>query len=257
MATAVGRSSPARGDARFFAISAILMTLVMVVGFSLQLAAGRSSFSAPLLVHAHAVVFFGWVMIYLAQNLLVAGGNVAVHRRLGWIAVLWIPLMLVLGLEVTMAMVQRGGVPFFFQPQHFLVFDPVSLIFFAALAVVAIRMRRRTDWHRRLMFCGMALLLGPGFGRLLPVPLFMPYAYDVAFFAQLLFPLAGIVADRRRSGTVHPAWIWGLGVCLLSYVVTQGIAFSPIGDVLYAQAVAGTPAAAVPGLAFGPPPPGL
>ena len=30
-------------------------------------------------------------------------------------------------------------------------------------------MRRRTDWHRRLMFCGMAILTGPGLGRLLPM----------------------------------------------------------------------------------------
>lgn len=257
MATVMGNVPAARGDSRFFAISAILMTLVMVVGFSLNFVMGRSSFGAPAHVHAHAIVFFGWVMIYLAQNLLVASGNVALHRRLGWIAVLWIPMMFVAGMAVTLAMVREGRVPFIFEPQHFLVFDPLSLVFFTGLAVAAIRMRRRSDWHRRLHLCGMALLLGPGFGRLLPMPLFIPYAFEAAFFAQLAFPLAGMIADWRRDGRVHPAWLWGVGVCLLSFVATQAIAFSALGDALYAAAVAGTPAAAVPGLAFPPPPPGM
>ena len=43
----------------FFLGGAIAMTLVIVAGFSIQLAMGRSSFSAPPLVHAHAVVFMG------------------------------------------------------------------------------------------------------------------------------------------------------------------------------------------------------
>ena len=46
------------------------MTLVIVAGFSLQLAMGRSSFAAPWYVHAHAVVFMAWVGIYLTQNVL-------------------------------------------------------------------------------------------------------------------------------------------------------------------------------------------
>lgn len=257
MATAASFRPIRASDTRFFTVSAILMTLVMVAGFSVNIVTGRSSFSAPPLVHAHAVVFFGWVMIYLTQNLLVGSGNVALHRRLGWIASIWIPLMLVFGTAVTLAMVRRGNVPFFFQPQHFLVFDPGSLIFFTALAVAAIRMRRRTDWHRRLMFCGMTLLLGPGLGRLLPAPLVIPYAFDVIFAATLVFPLAGIIADLRRDGRVHPAWIWGLAGVLACYGTIQAVTFSPLGDALYAAAVADTPAAGVPGLAFGALPPGL
>jgi hypothetical protein len=73
--------SPTIGSERFFLRAAILMTLVVVAGFSLQLGMGRSSFSAPLLVHAHAVVFMGWVVIYLLQNVSVATGRMTLHRR--------------------------------------------------------------------------------------------------------------------------------------------------------------------------------
>lgn len=58
-------SVPLKRDDGFFRNAAFVMTAVIFAGFSLQLAAGRSSFSAPLLVHAHALVFMGWVVIYL------------------------------------------------------------------------------------------------------------------------------------------------------------------------------------------------
>src|SRR4051812_43654245 len=202
--------SPAAGDERFFLRAAIVMTLTIVAGFSLQLAMGRSTFNSPPLVHAHAIIFMGWVTIYLLQNILVATGRINLHRRLGWVAAGWMLPMIVLGFGVTLSMVRRGQVPFFFQPLHFLVFDPLSLLTFAALTGSAILLRARTEWHRRLHLCGMAMLMGPGFGRLLPMPLLQPWAWEASFAAGLIFPIVGIMADLRRSGHVHPAWRWGL-----------------------------------------------
>ena len=242
-------------DEGFFLGGALAMAVVLVSGFSLQLAMGRSSFAAPLLVHAHAVVFMGWLVLYLLQNVFVATGRTALHRRLGWISVGWVAAMLVLGVMVTVAMLRRGGVPFFFRPLQFLVFDPVSLITFAGLTAAAILLRRQTDWHRRLHFCAMALLLGPGFGRLLPMPLLIPWAWEATVVVSLLFPLAGVVADWRRNGQVHPAWAWGIATILGASVLVEAITYSPVGLALYDAAVAGSPGAAVAPLAF-PPPPG-
>jgi len=242
-------------DDGFFMGGAIAMTVVLVAGFSLQLAMGRSSFASPPLVHAHAVVFMGWVAIYLLQNTLVATDRIALHRRLGWLAAAWMIPMLVLGCAVTVAILRRGHTPFFFRPLQFLVFDPVSLFAFAGLTTAAIVLRRQTDWHRRLHFCGMTILLGPGFGRLLPMPLLAPWAWEATFAACMLFPLAGMAADLRRSGTIHPAWRWGVGVLVGSLVLVEAVTFSPVGAALYGTVTAGSPGAAVAPLAF-PPPPG-
>ncbi|HEX2764349.1 MAG TPA: hypothetical protein VHM92_10995 [Allosphingosinicella sp.] len=258
MATLAG-DAPAEGasDAGFFMRAAIAMAMIVVAGFSLQLAMGRSTFASPPLVHAHAIVFMGWVTIYLLQNAFVAGDAMPLHRRLGWIGAGWVVAMVVLGCWVTVAMVRRGHVPFIFQPLQFLVFDPMTVFTFAGLTAAAIAMRRRTDWHRRLHYCGMSLLLGPAFGRLLPMPFLVPWAFEATFAALMIFPLVGMVRDARRSGRVHPAWRWGVAAMVGSILLTEAIAYSPLGSAIYRRVTAGSPGAAVDPLAFPPPPPGM
>lgn len=244
----------ARRDDRFFLTMAIVMALTLVAAFSLQLAAGRSSFMSPLLVHAHAVVFFGWVVLYVTQNALVASDNMPLHRVLGWIGAGWMVAMMVLGTAVTVAMIRRAGVPFFFMPGYFLIMDPVIILTFAGLTSAAIVNRRRTDWHRRLHLCGMAMLTAAGFGRLLPMPFLIPWAGQIAGALTLVFPLAGMIFDLRRHGRVHPAWWWGTGAMIAALIAIDLITHSPLGPVIYQAVAAGSPGAAVAPLAYPPSP---
>jgi hypothetical protein len=241
-------------DDRFFVRGAVVMALTIVAGFSFQYAMGRSTFMSPPLVHAHAFIFMGWVFIYLTQNLLIGAGRLDIHRKLGWIALGWLFPMVLLGCLVTLAMERRGQVPFFFRPLQFLVFDPMTIFFFVGLTIAAVVMRRQTDWHRRLHFCGMSLLTMPAFGRLLPMPLLQPWAWEAAFAASLLFPIAGIIADLRRSGRIHPAWRYGVGAMVACFVLTEAVTYSPVGTALYRVVTAGSPGASVPPLEFAPPP---
>lgn len=231
------------------------MAVVLVSGFVVQLATGRSSFAAPFVVHAHAVLFMGWVVIVLAQTWLVASAAVSVHRMLGRFAVVYSVALLASGVLVTVASVQTARVPFFFQPQHFLVANPLGLVAFFALLVGAVAMRKRTDWHARLQIGAFAALMGPGFGRLLPMPLLAPYAFEAAVLFGLVAPLVGIVRDARVHGRPHPAWFWGIGIVVAALVLARIVAFSPLGDSLYATVTAGSSAAGADGRAF-PPPPG-
>lgn len=230
------------------------MAAIVLGGFSFQFAMGRSSFGAPWLVHLHAVVFMGWIAIYVLQTTLAASGNTGMHRRLGWIGAAWVVPMVVLGITATVMMVRRGQAPFFFQPVQFLILNPVVVLTFAGLTWAAVAMRRRTGWHRRLHYCATANLLGPAFGRLLPMPLLSPWAFEATALCVLLFPLAGIAADRRRTGVVHPAWYWGTGVILLSILLVDMVSYGSAGASLYRAITAGTPGASVDPHAFPPPP---
>jgi hypothetical protein len=249
-------SVPFVDDRRFLRNMVTVMSLVIVAGFATQFALGRSSFNAPLVVHAHGVAFMAWVAITVAQAWLAAGASMRTHRQLGKIAAVWTIALLILGPWVTIANVQTGRTPFFFQPQHFLIANPMTLIGFAGLFFAAIHLRRRTDWHARLHVSAFVILLGPGFGRLLPMPLLPPYAFEIAGLTALVFPLVGILRDWRVHGRPHAAWFWGIGVLLAVMLVSRLVAFSPLGEGVYDAFTAGTGLAGSDGLAFPPPPPG-
>ena len=100
----------------------------------------------------------------------------------------------------------------------------------------------------------MRARLWPGFGRLLPMPLLAPWAWEATLVVCLIFPVAGMWFDKRRSGRAHPAWIWGVAAMIGSLLVTEAITYSPVGDTIYRSVVAGTPGEAVAPLAFAPPP---
>lgn len=243
-------------DTRYFLATSLLMAALILAAFSLQFAMGRSTLAAPLLVHLHGLVFMGWVAIYVAQTTFAATGNFALHRPLGWLGLVWTVPMIILGITATVMMVRRGQAPFFFQPAQFLVLNPVSVLTFAGLTWTAVSMRKHTGWHRRLHYCAMAVLLGPAFGRLLPMPLLSPWAFEATALCVMLFPLAGMVADWRRIGSVHPASLWGAGAVMLSIVAVEAISYGPAGSALYQTVTAGTPGATVDPYAFPPPPQG-
>jgi len=241
-------------DDRFFLSMALVMAAIIVAGFSMQLAMGRSSFSAPPLVHFHAVIFFGWVVIYVTQSALVTRGSMLLHRRLGWLAAAWATMMVGVGIFTTMTMARQGTVPFFFQPAYFLVMNSITMLCFGALVATAITLRKRTEWHRRILFCAMAFLTGPAFGRLLPMPLLIPFAEWAVFAALMVLPLVGMVADLRRRGSVHAAWWWGVAAMTASQLAMTLIAYSPLGLAIYDEVTRGSPGAAAPPYEFAPPP---
>lgn len=242
----------ARAEERFFFKMACLMGAVIVAGFSLHLAMGRSTFAVPLIYHVHGVVFFGWVALLVTQSALVAGGNVALHRRLGWISVLWIPLMVALGVAITVTSLRRTGGPFFFDANEFMISNPISMITFAALSLGAVAMRKRTDWHRRLMLGGMATILGPGFGRILPAPLFGAWAWEITNLVGLVFVVAGILRDRKHLGHAHPAWFVALLAGVGSLALGEFLAYTDWGIALTEQIMAGHPGAERPMQAYVP-----
>ncbi len=254
MATIPFSTDTDRGEARFFFTMACVMAATIVAGFAFNIVMGRSSFASPWLVHFHAWVMIGWVALYLAQNSLIFGGNVALHRRLGWISVVWLPLILVMGTLITrFSLQQRGGPPWFDQNQ-FLVSNPLQLLGSVALAACAVTVRRNTGWHRRLMYCSFAMLVGPGIGRLLPGPLFIPYAWYIdAVLPPVLLATIGMLADLRSYRRVHPAWLVGIATVLAIQVAADMIAYSDWGVAFTRQFIAGTPGAERPMEAFFPP----
>ncbi len=252
MATLAPRSESAR-DTRFFMILVLAMALVIVAGFSFNLAMGRSSFAAPWPFHVHGVIFMAWLALSAMQVLTITGGNRTLHRQLGRLAYLMIPAMVAAGLMIIVVSLRTTGGPFFFAKNEFLISNTAGLLVFGGLALWSMRVRRHSGWHRRLMLVAMSVLTGPGLGRLLPLPLFIPYAWTATIVLTFLFPAIGMVADWRRDGSVHPAWWWGMGINVGVFVASMLLAYTPIGYALTDWVTAGSPGAARPMEAFIPP----
>ena len=250
--TADAVRAPVEGT-RFFTIMAFVMGFIIVAGFSLQLSMGRSSFAVPWQYHLHGAIFMGWIALYLAQHVTIAGGNRALHVSLGKLAYLYIPLMVAAGWLIMITVAQRTGGPFFFPVNEFLISNIALLLCFGGLALWALRQRRYTGWHRRLMLVAMAILTGPGLGRLIPLPLLIPNAWTITVAATFVFPLVAMLADKRREGRVHPAYWWGTGLYLATFLVSVTIAYSPFGIGVTESLIAGTPGAERPMEAFLPP----
>lgn len=253
MATLAGRAGMS-GEHKLFLGMAVAMTISVVAGFSLQIARGFSSFHAPLLVHVHGISFMGWTFFYLLQNVLATTGSAALHKRLGWFGLALGSWLMVIGTWMTVVSTQNMRAPFFFEPAFFLIMNPMSVLAFGVLLYAAVFLRRRSDWHRRLMLCGMAILTGPAWGRLLPMPLFIPYAAWAVFVPVMLYPIIAALIDRRMKGYVHPAWLVGMAAIVVMQCAIPLISYSPIGPAIYRAATAGTPAAALDPLAFPPSP---
>lgn len=237
------KTPPDLAERRFLFRLALAMVLVNTAGFATNLAMHRSTFAVPALFHIHALVFFGWMALVVVQTGLAARGNFALHRRLGWLAALWTPAMVLAGPLLSVASLRRSGGPFFFAPAEFLFGGVSGIIVFALLVGLALALRRQGDWHRRLMLCAMADITGPGWGRLMPMPLLIPYAWQAGQLAGLVFPLVGMLGDWRRNGRVHPAWLVGAALLATGTVAGELVAATPWADGVTRQIMAGHPGA--------------
>ena len=257
MATHVDRALLKQGaeatERKFFRTMATIMAAIIVAGFAFNLSQGRSTFAVPVAYHVHAFVFFGWVVLYLAQNWLIAANNIGLHRTLGRLGYVWVPAMVAMGFVIMFTSLRRSGGPFFFDQNEFLFSNSLLLVLFGAMALTALRRRRYTGWHRRLMLTAMSILTGPGLGRLLPMPLLIPNAWRIMMVITLVFPLIGMIADKRRHGHVHAAWFWGVGAIVLVQVIADLIAYSAWGVSITQSVVAGSPGGQRPMAAFLPP----
>lgn len=213
-------------DSAIFVQLAVVCLLVVMAGFTLNAALGRIlpgvlSFATFL----HLTLFLGWNIIAIVQPLLV--GRALRHRQLGWCAVFLAIAMCVSGLWVTITAIAAGRAQ---PPNIFMMLNILTVICFAGLVCGAIMMRRRTDWHSRLLTCATILLTGPAWARLLPMQSLGAAGLFAISGCVILIATWGAVHDWRRRGRVHPAWYLGAATAAIIGPLTPPLAFMPVFD---------------------------
>jgi hypothetical protein len=210
----------------FFLIMAGAIAVTVVVAFNLFYQAGISTFDSPWWVHVHAVTFMTWIGFYVLQNTLVFRNEIALHRRLGRIGAVYAVWMVLVGLVLTPLTLAVGRSPPFFTPAYFLALDWVNIVIFGALLYAAIRNRKRTDWHRRLMLCATICIVAPAWGRLIVLSGNAMTA-PVNVSALLAYVVVAMLFDWGNRGRVHPAYAWGAAALVVMAAATELLALLP------------------------------
>jgi hypothetical protein len=202
-----------RRDRRFFSGMAVAAALTVFIGFAPTYYLNGLSGARPLspLVHVHATVFTGWILLFVAQTSLIAAGRADVHRRLGVAGVVLGVVMLMVGYQVAVEAARLGHTPPGWRPLEFLSVPLGGLVSFGVLAGAGLHQRRRSETHKRLMLLATIALLIPAIARMRFIAGGGPPA---GMAGTTLFVVACMLYDRLAHGRVHPAFLWG-GLFLL------------------------------------------
>lgn len=203
MATSAGGAVRAE---LFWHRMAIGLAIFIVFGFlQFALRGFVDPVAAPFWVHAHGVAMLAWLALLIVQPTLVSRDNLPLHRKLGWAGAALAMVITALGLFTGVASLVLHRFPPFFSPPYFLALTAVESLAFGAMVWAAVRRRRTTAWHRRLMIGATIVILEPALGRLLPMPLIVGWSDIPVGLIQLA--VVGVIAlyDRRTLGRIHPA----------------------------------------------------
>ncbi|HEU5458055.1 MAG TPA: hypothetical protein VFU68_05515 [Terracidiphilus sp.] len=163
-----------RDDRTLFAVCLGVIWVGMISGFGLDFPSYLHQLRpVPLAMHVHAVVFSIWMLIVTAQVVLVMKDRVRWHMKMGWFALGWACLMLVVApwavmswMAVNLQSMQHPPLPPPILPSQFLAINIADLTCFAALLAWGFTLRKNPAAHKRMMILATVALADPGFARL-------------------------------------------------------------------------------------------
>lgn len=219
-------------DRNFFLLLTLVAWAAIASGFGYEMVQLRmqGKLHFPLIVHIHAVVFVGWLVLFTIQLLLVRNKNLALHKKLDLVSFGLIPLMLILGV-LTAIITQKllYGTPD--GDLHFSCVQFGNLLMFGCLAGAGLYLRKNYVAHKRLMLLATLVLTEPGLSRWFTpkiAPLFGDYFWNYKtlnlgfgrFWAFEVLPaltliLALGVYDLVTRKQLNKAYGWGVLFFLL------------------------------------------
>jgi hypothetical protein len=202
----------------FYLCMSLVLAALVIWGFSRTVNANlfHANPPRPLLLWIHGAAFSTWVVFFIAQSALVRARRVSVHRLLGWFGAGLAAAMVVLGFTIAVVMTrfdivvlqQKGAAAFLSIPF-------ADMIIFSSCIAMAIYWRKKSEYHRRLVFIASCGLMSAPFGR-------FDFMFDHSLFYLALDSLIvlGVVRDWIVDKRVHKVYLCALP----SLIVVQSLA---------------------------------
>lgn len=162
----------------------------------------------PALLHIHGAIMTGWVVLLVVQTSLIAAHRVQWHRRLGVFGAVWAALVVLFGSTTTLhaaAREVRGHSDLAVGQVIITSLDLLQMLFFAGFVAVAVSLRHRPDYHKRLMLLTIVCMLPDALARM-PV-IFMTNQLILVGMDGFIVICVGI--DTLWHRRLHPAFAWG------------------------------------------------
>jgi hypothetical protein len=213
----------------YLALAAALAAFV-IIGF-----AGtyylRPLLSLPpltLLMHAHALMFTAWVVLFVIQVRLISKHNYKVHMQLGIAGMAIAALVFAFGIASTV--VSAGDPrprPMGMTPAQFTILPASSIILYGGLVLAAFLLRKRAQLHKRLMVLAMIAILGPPTARLIRAAGLGEDFLAIQMLVCAAFIIGALIADWVRNRAVHAVYAFGGTLLVLSLPLRVWIARTP------------------------------
>lgn len=216
-------------DAYFFPGLVATIWAMMLAGFVpevIERATGQAR-PYPLIIHVHAVVFFGWLVFLASQVMLVRTGNVRWHRKFGLLGFGLALAVAVVGpaAALTMQIAHESR-----QPPQFLAVQFLNIATFLGLFAAGLALRRHSAAHKRLMLIGTLALAGAGFGRIMRLATGAPPPFTIipgVYFGGDLLILSIAIYDWATRGRLHPIFLPAAGASLAVQLTAGYLLHSP------------------------------
>ena len=185
----------------------------------------------PLVMHVHAALMGSFLLLLLAQTVLVATGRQAQHMRLGLVSMVLAPAMVAAGFLLAAtnyhsiwaaAQVQPEMRPVVGILDNILLLQLRIGILFPILLWIGLRARRgEPGLHKRMMILSVSVALPAGIDRIPWLPSTMPASPLTAdlYILAAVSPL--LLWDLIRNRYLHRAWWIWLGLLLPFAVLTN------------------------------------
>jgi hypothetical protein len=158
----------------------------------------------PLLIHVHAIVFTGWLVLFFLQAYFAATKRIQLHLAMGragiWYGVLLIIVGFTTGVIRSTGRTDGQGAPL-------LLAIIEDMLMFAGFFGVAIWYRKQPKVHRPAMVVAATALLVAAVARMEFLP---SETVRLAIWAMPV--LFAMTVEFKQTRTFHPVYLIGLGV---------------------------------------------
>jgi hypothetical protein len=159
----------------FYFTASLALLVLAFIGFRLFYLQGKAypgrELTPPIrpLLIVHGVLMAAWMLLAVAQPLLVAAGRRRVHMALGKIGAGLAAGIVVVGVQVAIG-AARVNPPdhrlYGLAPKEFVMVPLASILAFGALVLVGVWNRRRPEVHRPMMLLASLVIISAAVGRM-------------------------------------------------------------------------------------------